>query len=224
MGAPTQPVSPTTPFAAPPRATGGSNRWKFVAGGVALLVLAVVGGLAYSKSPAPAALGGVSSTPTPAPQPTPPDFMIPTDEPVVEGPSTTAIGETVSITCDGDPCLEIKVAKVAFATRYKDPDGYYDDKPDKGLIYMAVYVTYKATGPNASYNPFDWAIYVNDVAGQDYAYVTNGPKPELNSGELPEGKSAAGWIVYQVPPTGRITIAYQPGQSGAVFEVVVRSK
>jgi hypothetical protein len=119
--------------------------------------------------------------------------------------------------------MDVTVSKVAFATRYRDPDGYYDDTPStKGYVFMAVYVTYKATGPNADYNEFDWAIYINDVAGQSSTYVSHGPTPELQSGQLPEGKSAVGWIVYEVPAKGKITISYQPGTT-SIFEVQLRA-
>jgi hypothetical protein len=120
--------------------------------------------------------------------------------------------------------MRVTAVKVQFATRYRDPQGYYDDVPHWGYIYMAVYVTYKATGPKADYNAFDWAIYVNDVAGKDSTYSLLGPTPELQSGRLPEGKEAAGWIIYEVPPSGRITIAYQPRGGGSIFEVSLRSK
>ncbi len=86
---------------------------------------------------------------------------------------------------------------------------------------MAVYVTYAATGPNADYNPFDWAIYVNDVAGETSTYTSHGPTPQLQSGQLPQGKTAVGWIIYEVPKTGRIVINYQPGRN-SIFEVELR--
>jgi hypothetical protein len=129
----------------------------------------------------------------------------------------------VSITCDSSPCLTVTVAKVAFASRYRDPDRTYpiDDVPAKGNVYMAVYVTYTAPGPNADYYEFDWAIYINEVAGQNTTYVSHGPTPELQSGQLPEGKSAVGWIIYEVPATGRVTISYQPGRD-SIFEVLLR--
>jgi hypothetical protein len=235
MSTPTAPIAVSSPrlgAASAPEKSGGS-RGKLLGGVAAVLVLGVAAGLLFTKYLGPETGGGVTNqvaTPTPynpivktTPEPI---ENFPTDEPIPQEPSSlTPIGEVVHITCSDVDCMEIKVAKVAFAAKYKDPAGYFDDTPAKGNIYMAVYVTYKATGPNASYNPFDWQYYVNDVAGQNYGtYTSNGPKPELSSGELPKGKSAAGWLIYEVSTSGRITIAYQPGANGAIFEVLLRAK
>ena len=139
------------------------------------------------------------------------------------GVTSAALGDAVGITCDGDPCMDVTVAKVEFKSTYKDPEGYYNDVPDtKGNVFMAVYITYKATGSNADYNLFDWNVYVNDTAVDNFAYVLHGPSPELGSGDLSVGKMAAGWIVWEVPSKGHVTIEYQPGGNEAIFEVTLR--
>jgi len=61
---------------------------------------------------------------------------------------------------------------------------------------------------------------VNDVAGGDATFASNGPRPQLNSGQVPAGKTVSGWILYEVPKSGRITIAYQPGRN-SIFEVTL---
>lgn len=149
----------------------------------------------------------------------------PTDTPSAGGGgNTVAIGSPVDITCDGADCLEVVVDKVAFAKYYRDPAGFLNDTPAKGDVYLAYHVTYTATGPNADYNPYDWQVYVNDTAADNITFVEHGPTPELGSGQLPQGKKASGWVIQEVPATGRIVIAYQPGANGDIFEVVARSK
>jgi hypothetical protein len=217
----------------------GRRRLALIAAGVILLVGAAVVIAANLTSKAPGVGSTASQSPTPTHGPTLPTCTSDQHMELISGkwtcitteatptlpagPLTVALGQTVPIECGGDPCMDVTVAKVAFATRYRDPEGYYDDTPrTSGYVYMAVYVTYKATGPNADYNEFDWAIYIDDVAGQSSTYVSNGPTPELQSGQLPDGKSAVGWIVYEVPAKGRITISYQPGRT-SIFEVQLRA-
>lgn len=239
-----QPQTSLAPPASPPRRT---SRLTFMLAGIVLLGVAVVAGAILSQPAVSPALvvgssssAGSSSTPQATGTPSVPTCtsfqheeysngeyicVDDTPEPTPSGPVTIALKQAVPITCGGADCLDVTVAKVAFATIYRDPQGFYNDTPDvKGDVFMAVYITYKATGPNADYNEFDWGIYVNDVAGGDPTYVANGPQPELSAGQLPQGKSAVGWIVYEVPAKGRITIAYQPNYSGSIFEVTLRAK
>jgi hypothetical protein len=144
-------------------------------------------------------------------------------EPPAAGPVQAKAGQTISIECDGDPCLDVVVLKAAFAARYKDPQGYSDDKPDhKGDVFVAVQVRYTATGSNADYNMFDWGLYVDDEQVQNTATVLNGPSPELSANDLPNGKKVTGWIVWEVPAKGRIVLSYEPGGNGSIFEVVIR--
>jgi hypothetical protein len=141
------------------------------------------------------------------------------------GPTSAKIGEAIRITCDGEDCLDVVVLKAQTATRYMDPQGYLNDTPDhKGDVFLAVEIRYTAVGPNADYNEFDWALYINDEQVQNTAYVSNGPKPELSANNLPKGKKVTGWIVWEVPKAGRIVLSYEPGSNGSIFEVVLRSK
>lgn len=76
--------------------------------------------------------------------------------------------------------------------------------------------------PHSSYNESDWGAYVNDVAVSNFAFVMHGPTPELSAGDLPVGKTAAGWIVFEVPSKGKATVVYQPGRN-SIFEVTLRA-
>ena len=159
----------------------------------------------------PSLLNGASDTEAPSEAP-------------AEGPTTQKLGDKIDIQCDGVDCMTVSVDKIETAKIYKDPQHILDDTVSKkGDLFLAFHVTYKATGPNADYNPLDWGVYVNDEIDQVDTFVSNGPKPELSVGDLPQGKTASGWIVQEIPPTGRVVIAYQPTQTD-IFEVVARSK
>jgi hypothetical protein len=216
--------------AGPPVAKGSPRgRWPlFTAGGAVLLVavsVAVAGqagktGAGTSPPPSPEASTPGGATITPVTDVTsPPDV---TPEPST-GLMPASLGQAVNIVCDGQPCMVVTVDQVKFASTYKDPAGYLNDTPEtKGDVFMAVHVTYKATGPNADYNEWDWGAYVNDVAVSGFAFASNGPKPGLSAGDLPVGKTAAGWVVYEVPAKGHVTFIYQPGRN-SVFEVTLRA-
>lgn len=225
FGAPA--TGPTAP--APPPAKRAGSRGPLVIAAGLVLVAAVAAialgsrvGSGAGQSPSPGASSAFNPTPVPS------ETIFVTEAPVITpAPSSglyqASLKSAVSITCDGQACMDVTVDQVKTASIYKDPQGYLNDTPDtKGDVFMAVHVTYKATGPNADYNVFDWGLYVNDTAVSYPAMVLNGPKPELDSGQLPVGKTAAGWVVWEVPAKGRVTLIYQPGRS-AVFEVTLRS-
>ena len=80
-----------------------------------------------------------------------------------------------------------------------------------------------ATVKLPSYGPFDWAIYADGQQLADYSFVLNGPQPTLSSGTLPKERTASGWLVYEIPPQGRIVLSYEPNFEGPpVYEITVR--
>ena len=88
-----------------------------------------------------------------------------------------------------------------------------------------MFISYVSKQSGASYDQFDWQVYVNDTAIDCCDLPIDGPTPELGSGDLPKGRKAAGWLDMAVPAHGRITLAYQPSANDEpVFEVVLRSK
>ncbi len=209
----------------------GLGRGPFLAV-AGMILVAVVAGAVISQAGKGSPNGTMAPTSTSRGAPTYPPGggpgstpFVPAETPFVPsgGVTSAALGDAVGITCDGDPCMDVTVAKVEFKSTYKDPDGYYNDVPDtKGNVFMAVYITYKATGSNAYYNLFDWNVYVNDTAVDDFAYVLHGPSPELGSGALSVDKMAAGWRIWEVSAKGHVTIEYQPGSNDAIFEVTLR--
>ena len=74
-------------------------------------------------------------------------------------------------------------------------------------MYVQHYVAYRAIQGGANYSSSDWAMFAGDRQLTDSTYVSYGPKPMLESGELPKGRTAAGWLVWEVPRTGKLTLA-----------------
>lgn len=167
-----------------------------------------------------ASVGGtVTDTPAAATS-TPGD--VPQGTPADNATSTQGVGDVVRISCDGVDCLDVTVSQVKFAAKYGS--GYSTDVPErKGNVFAAVEVRYKAIVSGADYNLWDWQLFVRDEAVSDFASVFYGPSPELSAGTLPKGKSVSGWLFWEVPKSGRVTIAYGGSASQApVFEVVLR--
>jgi hypothetical protein len=140
-------------------------------------------------------------------------------------------GQTLTITQGGSEILAIIVSKVQFVSSYPDRSAYpcCPDVPDPGNVYVQAFVQYTALGSGASYNLFDWQVYAGDQQlGNASAYTSNGPKPQLSSGDLPKGRKASGWLIYQVPKRGRITLAYLPpfafSNTEPIGEYLLRAK
>lgn len=179
-----------------------------------------------------AACAGAGATPitvyvTPAPGSTPFEGTPTTTDAPIPGDVTTSteqVGSAIGITCGGDDCLQVTVVKAAFAAKYGS--GYAIDEPTtRGHEFIGVYVKYRSLLSGTSYGPSDWQLFVNDEAISDQSFVFYGPKPELSYGNLPRGKSVSGWVFWEIPKAGRISIAYGASYSQApVFEVVLRSK
>jgi hypothetical protein len=168
-------------------------------------------------TPTPTATPEPTATPIPTEQPTP----TPTPEPTTK---TAQVGEAVTITCGGTDCLHITVTKPSFAKLYPDPDGFYADQPQvAGNVFVQVFVEYEALSNTATYNPFDWSLFADGRAVDTYAFTVHGPKPPLGSGQLPAGRTASGWLVYEVPAAGQVVLSFTPNFQGPpVFEVVIR--
>lgn len=242
---------PTDPRQVAPSAAEPSTRPNILLVAGVVLLFALLAGGAYSILNQPDDGGAIGANPTaeetadPTPLPTPDqratdcvaaggswsaaqeECSYRTPEPTFSPPDTSAtasLGVPVAIECGGVPCLNITVSDPSFHEVYVDPDGYYNDQPQiPGNVFMQVFVEYEALSNAADFNPFDWQVFVDDALVDTYAYTAHGPKPELGSGQLPEGRTASGWLVYEVAPTGEIVLAYAPNFEGApVFEITIR--
>jgi hypothetical protein len=169
-----------------------------------------------SSTPASTAAPTATASPTPRPTPRP----TPTPEPT---PSLYKPGDVIEVTSNGDPWANITISKVHQVRKY---DGAYnfDDVPTKGNVYLETFVAYEALDDGVNYGSFDWQVFADGTAVDSYTFVSNGPEPTLGSGSLPKGRKASGYIVYEVPATGKILMSYGGTYGEApVFEVVLRA-
>lgn len=190
---------------------------QLASGGPSKAAAATVAVTAPATTVAPADVATPEPTAAPTPEPTP--------EPAPDGPELFRSGEVVTVTSDDEPYLDIVVSNISQKKSYGS--GYLIDRPAKGNIYIQAQISYTALADGATYNPFDWQVFCNDEAVDDYTFVSDGPEPSLSSGTLPTGRKAKGWLVYEVPITGRCVLSYGANSfigEGAVFEVLLRSK
>ena len=71
----------------------------------------------------------------------------------------------------------------------------------------------------ASSNPFDCDLFVDGVAVDGFTFSSAGPEPRLGSGDLPKGRQAKGWLLYEVPTAGQAILSYK----GAAPATTLRS-
>jgi hypothetical protein len=138
------------------------------------------------------------------------------------GAKTYQIGDTVTVARNGADWAKVTVSDVSSATSYP---GALADKPGTaGNIFIAARVTYEALAQGVSFNPYDWQAYCQGVAA-DHQVVLYGPSPGLDSGHLPNGQKATGFVVFEVAPKGEVKLSYAPvGLSKTpMFEVVIRA-
>lgn len=174
-----------------------------------------------TSTPDERASGTPSAEPTEAPAATPEPTPVPTPE-----SRTYGVGDVITITENGDPWADFTVLEVAEAAEFVDPDGFYNDTPQTdGYVYLTAKVRYEAIASGVDYNPFDFQIFVDGQAVDSLAFAINGPEPELSSGTLPAGRTAEGWLLYEVPPTGEVLLSYTGNMfldEEPVFEIVLR--
>jgi hypothetical protein len=136
------------------------------------------------------------------------------------------VGEVITITEGGEPWADFTVLEVLQAAEFVDPDGYFNDTPQTdGYVYMAAKVRYEALDDGVSYGSFDFQVFVDGRAVEGFAFATHGPEPDLSSGTLPQGRTAEGWLLYEVPPTGEVLLSYSGNMflnEAPIFEVVLR--
>lgn len=135
------------------------------------------------------------------------------------GIKTYRIGDVIDVTGRFSSDVRITVVEVKSATKYGDYS-----TPKAGNIYLAVKYEYESLEDGATYNQFDWQVFVDGTAVENFTFVVDGPEPQLSSGTLPMGRKASGWVVYEVPRSGEVLLSYGGmfSSDGPVFEVVAR--
>jgi hypothetical protein len=164
---------------------------------------------------------GMTPTPTEIPTTSPAESSA-ADATPENAPKRFAVGDVIVVSKDDEDWAEITVTEASTVTEYK---GDFPDTPKDGNVYLQVFVHYKSLSDDASYNPLDWDLFVDDVAMNDFTFVVNGPEPPLGSGELPTGSEAEGWMVHEIPAEGEAILSWKGVtffDDPTVFEVVVR--
>lgn len=151
---------------------------------------------------------GSTATPTDAATPAP-------------SPGRFEPGATITLTKDSAPWATVVISKVKVVPTYKGT--YNSDTPAAGNVYIQAFVTYTALIDGVTYASFDWQVFADAVAVDNFTFTINGPKPTLGTGSLPKGRKAEGWVVYEVPKAGTVLMSYG-GRFGSAptFEVVLR--
>ena len=120
--------------------------------------------------------------------------------------------------------MEVTPASAIIAARYGDPGGAADDVPARsGDVFLAVAITYRAAGTGASIRLGDWKVTAEGLSACALARVRHGPRPTLQPGALAPGTTATGWVIWEVPGSGRLTLSYAPAGS-EVARFVIRPR
>ena len=137
------------------------------------------------------------------------------------GPTTHQVGDTVTVTRNGADWAKITVSDVSSAASY--PGGLPDKPRTAGNVFIAARVPYEALSLGVDYGRYDWKALCGGIA-VDYYSALHGPSPSLDSGHLPNGQKATGFVVFEVAPQGEVRLSYTAGSlsSTPMFEVVIR--
>ena len=183
---------------------------------------ASVASVAPEPTEASPAATEVAEAPTLAPTP---NVILVTPTPTPAGPATYKVGDAITVTESGSDWAKITITDVKIVGSYKG--SYYTDKPQtRGNVFIQAKVTYEALQDGVDYNPFDWQVFCAGMAVNNTTFLMNAPKPELDSGKLPNGRKATGYVVYEVPGKGEVRMSYGGNifsNSGPVFEVIIRA-
>jgi hypothetical protein len=139
----------------------------------------------------------------------PPDSV---DGKTVASPSgTIRLGQVVAIQEAELPWADISVVEV---------------RQEQGSVLLSVRVLYLARTDGVDYSPLSFRAFVEGRAVAARASSLDGPQPALLSGTLQAGHAVEGWLTYEVPATGLVTLGYGGNafqDEDPLFEVVLRA-
>jgi hypothetical protein len=215
MSAPASPVASTT---VQPAARSGGSRfapWLLVLGAV---IAAVAVWYLYTTVQHTGGVGATAPTPTPFVPAAAAPSADTTQETFSEPPAgdglnlTASLGEKVPIQTSSNEALG--TVAVIKSKKYSSHDY---QTPNKGNVYLGVYVRYDATS-GFDYNALDWVAH--DSAGAQFEWEGVDLTPELGSGTLAAGRHKEGWISFQVPKAAaHMWVDYQNSDGSVVFTV-----
>lgn len=158
-----------------------------------------------------------SETPSPSPSPSPTyssPWVDPTTTPTPSGDSggieQFKVGDTATVTEDGEKAMEITVEKVEYSTR---PRSGYGDPAKYRFAFITIKYTALADGQD--YNELDWSLQDNDgntydfLSGHGFGAVGDG---QLNSGTLRKGQKKRGVLAIDAPSTAN-QLTFSPHES-----------
>ena len=139
-------------------------------------------------------------------------------------PQVVPAGTTVLVSENGTPRLQIMVSDIAFSPAFGGGDSA--DAPDvPGYVFASARVSYDALWTGAEYDAYDWQLRVDGAPAGSVVEPARGPKPSLDTGLLIAGRIVSGYVVYEVPPAGRVSIVYYCYRDWTQrFEVVLRDR
>lgn len=112
--------------------------------------------------------------------------------------NTAAVGKPLTVKIQSGATADVTVLKVTTAKKGK---GEFAEKPANGQ-FVVVDVQIKVTGKQFSVNP----LYVKYQAADDKVFDSGegngfaaGFEPALQSGDVPEGQTSRGYVVFDVP-------------------------
>jgi hypothetical protein len=137
-----------------------------------------------------------------------------------------AVGDTATITRDGQPWAELTVTEVRVDRSYLDPGpGIGGDTPRVGYDFVAANVTVTAIADAVSFELADFRVTADGVTTIEQVFSHLGPKPDLLPATLEVGQSASGWLTYEAPEIGRLRLGYDDGSAAtAPTEFLLRAE
>jgi hypothetical protein len=191
------------------------RKWPWITGGIlaGVVVLFVVAGVLASTS---TGTKQASSPAAPSAQPAPASPVV--SSPIPSSASNLAqVGDTMTITQDGQDAADITITRVSVSTQPADPE--FGEAPQNGYYVTAhvkVVVRQDFTG---GFDVSSQDFYAKrgsthyDEEGNANAFEAPGNGQDLNFATLGAGETTTGTLVFDLPsPHGRI--AYAPNLDG----------
>ena len=178
-----------------------------IAGGVLILAgvgLAAGGGTTPTTATSPPAAATPAAPPPPAPSPPP-----------STGPEVALVGDTMTMTQNGQDAAEITITSVDVTTQ---PSDQYGSAPQNGY-FVTAHVRIKVLGSyTGGVDIYSGDFYAKTGSehydeGNGNAYDAAGSNNEISAMSLGAGETAGGTLVFDMPrPHGQI--AYAPNLDG----------
>ena len=172
-----------------------------------------------TAEPAPALTPGPSHSPTAVPAST----VTPTPS---LGENELGVGDTATITRDGQAWAELTMTEVRVDRSYPEPGAAIGgDTPRIGHDFVAANVTLTAIVDAVNFELGHFRASVDAAETVEQVFSHLGPKPDLLPASLDAGQSASGWLIYEAPEVGRVHFSFDDGSATtAPMEFLLRAE